>query len=1396
MIVRTLVGMMLFISSSIYAATYTVSELLPTPLDTPTLVTTVNWDRTDTNYPNDDDKVLVNIGFPFTFKNIAYTQVRILTNGVLHFGADQRFHRIYNNVALPTNSADRFIAPYWDDLVDDAQSSVTYGMKGSAPSRSFIVTWNNVRAYSNNLRYDFQVVLYENGDIRFRYDNNTANGVSATIGIEVDNTDLIQYSFNSASVRTDFDLFFRNTLLTLPTAVLDIRMDELEWLGTSGEVLDSSPNALHGSVLGGALNSNSSPVVSGNPGTCRYGDFNGTNQYINIADNDALDMVANFTVSAWVKIDSLPSSGLKTILSKDENYEFHVKPDGTINWWWQTTLPTATNQLDSTDALSPGVWTHVAIRHQANNQTIFINGQSSNSATLTGTPVINTDPLQIGSDQGAANRQFNGDIDEVRVFDQALSDAQMIALASETHFCRLANAGCSAAFPDALSSYNDGVLTFTESGNSINSPDNTLQFSSISPGLNSFCNGALCSSDPGNPVPEIEFGSFPDTSSFTVDYSINNNQTGTLGSGGQQQYDEVSVGQNATMDINAAVSTYYIDDLRIQRTAIVNLRPGDYWVRRLRIERDAKINVVGNGTARIFINDNASFERNIWFNPNDGFGLTGDASKFFIFSEGDISFDRDTRFWGGVFSKGDISLARDSSYDGGLSAANISIDRNTTIDYDAVAMSNLDFGSICQSGSCNLGGFQITSPTVALACPQTRAIIGFQAMCDDGSTTKTDYAGTINFSTNENALSLFYQTASGGSSVNNVTLNGSESGLGAVYLYHQNENNSLQVNLEDQVSLLNDSVNIDFRTTGFAVTGPSNFTCGAAETMTLTALGQVDNNAGSCALLTGFIGNKAISAWTTANYEQSGPLVSSPVQTPVLIGGTAVSNSTKPLTPNVNLNFTAGQATVNIEHLDAAQILGLEFSHDDGIAGTAELRGSSSAFVVRPKTIKVTTSSTCVTGDYNCAAFVSAGSAFNMTAAAVCEDVSETKASSYRSLSDIALSLSLVAPSSNGINGVLTINQMSINDADNGEKTLSNQTVSEVGVFTISAQAPLFFGQTITLGTSENIGRFYPDHFDLSLNTPNLANSCNSFTYLDQGFFFNLPPQLTIEAKNAFGNATQNYEGNFWKLGSNLLEQGTCNGISSIKGFCYSDNVSGIASFQAPNSSQSYGDISNINGQINLSLHNQSFDAFTYSRPLTSSALPFDADIALRVELEDLDGATGFVALNNIGFSSDPDIGGTDFNATNNQLLRHGRWKMENAFGPETQNLAIQAHAEYYTEKGKFEFNGNDSCTAFTNTDITLNGGSSASLVSLGSGTSTFSFNSPLNLAEAENFSLSLPGAGNTGDVTINVDLTNYPWLQFDWDQDGNLIDHPAIKASFGQYRGHDRIIYWREVAN
>jgi len=164
------------------------------------------WDQTNTNFPVDDDKQLANIGFTFMFGTTPYTQVRILSNGALHFGADQGFHKDWSNEALPITgfvngpgpeqAADRAILPYWDDLNPANGGNVWYRLMGTAPNRRLVVTWEAVPHFPNSGSYTVQGVLSEDGEIRFRYGPGSANGASATIGVELTDADFTQFSFN------------------------------------------------------------------------------------------------------------------------------------------------------------------------------------------------------------------------------------------------------------------------------------------------------------------------------------------------------------------------------------------------------------------------------------------------------------------------------------------------------------------------------------------------------------------------------------------------------------------------------------------------------------------------------------------------------------------------------------------------------------------------------------------------------------------------------------------------------------------------------------------------------------------------------------------------------------------------------------------------------------------------------------------------------------------------------------------------------------------------------------------------------------------------------------------------------------------------------------------------
>lgn len=200
-----LLFLILFISqSSAFSATYTKTIVPETALEYPP----INWNASD------DASLLVNIGFTFPFGSAGnLTQIYINSNG----GLATTYWREYSNRALPRSSPTAIIAPYWDDINRPQGGTIRYGTLGTAPNRRFIAAWTNTPRYYNNGNCTFQVVLYENGNIRFRYStgNSACNGSSATIGIQETTAIYNQNSYNT-SINLAKDILYSIPAATAP----------------------------------------------------------------------------------------------------------------------------------------------------------------------------------------------------------------------------------------------------------------------------------------------------------------------------------------------------------------------------------------------------------------------------------------------------------------------------------------------------------------------------------------------------------------------------------------------------------------------------------------------------------------------------------------------------------------------------------------------------------------------------------------------------------------------------------------------------------------------------------------------------------------------------------------------------------------------------------------------------------------------------------------------------------------------------------------------------------------------------------------------------------------------------------------------------------------------------
>ncbi|MDN5199954.1 DUF4347 domain-containing protein [Fulvivirgaceae bacterium BMA10] len=162
----------------------------------------------------DEGETTVSMSFDFDFYGTTSRDLRISDNGTILFGAISGTDTRWNNRgSFPTSTYTYIIAPYYDDFYPAAsggQGDIYYQELGTAPNRRFIVQWDDVehwdlRAGTNGVT--FQVVLYEgSNNIDFVYqDTDFGNagyndGSNATIGLNKDATDALQYSFNSASL--------------------------------------------------------------------------------------------------------------------------------------------------------------------------------------------------------------------------------------------------------------------------------------------------------------------------------------------------------------------------------------------------------------------------------------------------------------------------------------------------------------------------------------------------------------------------------------------------------------------------------------------------------------------------------------------------------------------------------------------------------------------------------------------------------------------------------------------------------------------------------------------------------------------------------------------------------------------------------------------------------------------------------------------------------------------------------------------------------------------------------------------------------------------------------------------------------------------------------------------
>jgi hypothetical protein len=201
------------------------------------------------------------------------------------------------------------------------------------------------------------------------------------------------------------------------------------WWPFSGNANDESGNNYNGTVNGATLT------------TDRFGNvnsaysFNGSSDYIQVADATALRLSGtDYTISVWFNETYLVNTEHQAIISKRNPYTPPANLDG-----WLLYIDVLTSPMGKVGIVPAGYpntcaytanpitlnnWVNIVEVYHSGTQIVetYMNGVLNNTTTGVSSPNNTTTlPLYIGSDKESNSYFFNGKIDDIGIWNRALT---------------------------------------------------------------------------------------------------------------------------------------------------------------------------------------------------------------------------------------------------------------------------------------------------------------------------------------------------------------------------------------------------------------------------------------------------------------------------------------------------------------------------------------------------------------------------------------------------------------------------------------------------------------------------------------------------------------------------------------------------------------------------------------------------------------------------------------------------------------------------------------------------------------------------------------------------------------------------------------------------------------
>ncbi|HEU4726020.1 MAG TPA: LamG-like jellyroll fold domain-containing protein, partial [Candidatus Eisenbacteria bacterium] len=149
--------------------------------------------------------------------------------------------------------------------------------------------------------------------------------------------------------------------------------------------------------------------------------FTGSNSKVTVPDSPSLQLASGMTLEAWVYPTAATGAWTDVIMKWNDDYYVTAssQPNG---------RPACGSRLSGslygTSALPVNAWSHLATTYDGAFVRLYVNGLEVGNRAATGTLPASGGPLSFGGD-GLFGQYFTGRIDEVRIYDHALTPSEI-----------------------------------------------------------------------------------------------------------------------------------------------------------------------------------------------------------------------------------------------------------------------------------------------------------------------------------------------------------------------------------------------------------------------------------------------------------------------------------------------------------------------------------------------------------------------------------------------------------------------------------------------------------------------------------------------------------------------------------------------------------------------------------------------------------------------------------------------------------------------------------------------------------------------------------------------------------------------------------------------------------